>query len=42
MGGLGGVGVVMFVDVWFGWRWAGFGWYFWLVYGGTWDWFGGK
>ena len=37
MGGLGRVGVVMF-----GRCWAGFGWYFWLVYGGNLDWFGGK
>ena len=29
------LGWLCLVDGWFGWRWAGFGWYFWLVYGGT-------
>ena len=36
------LGWLSLVDGWFGWSWAGFGRYFWLVYGDTWDWFGGK
>ena len=33
------LGWLCLLDGWFGWRKADFGWYIWLVYGGTWDWF---
>ena len=29
------LGWLCLLDGWFGWRWADFGWYIWLVYGGT-------